>query len=384
MSLIKNKWLSSLLVIFISILVSLLIANGLAAWWVHNHRKDLAETSSEATAAYLAGPAVEFRNKYNWQLHHLRGFKAYGNGSLEPTELLFSTISPFSQQGTNLLIQGDSWAEQANTPTARVLLQDFARSEHIGLVSAGVGSYAPTPMSAQLNILRKDFGLHPTVLVALIDQTDIADEFIRYANPVLNSDGHAISVLSTDNAAQAQDQSLAAQRDQLMRSSKPALIKLFGYKLYRKQEAEIATQDPTKDSVLEPLINGPTPEQKQVFMKRFDAYINNFFVDSAAKTLIVVTHPHRRHLLPSDDPLKYKGNVADLVNATIKASPWAARIKHIDVMADFQKVYGAPDLDRGFYREGDEFSHLSDTTYNSTYLPYLLAQIASLLPAVRQ
>ena len=62
-------------------------------------------------------------------------------------------------------------------------LKKESNKNNLGLINAGISSYSPSPMSIQLFILRKDFNIFPNIIIAIIDQTDIADEIYRYNNP---------------------------------------------------------------------------------------------------------------------------------------------------------------------------------------------------------
>ena len=66
--------------------------------------------------------------------------------------------------------------------TSVKLVQNFKSEKKIGFVNAGVGSYSPSLMSVQLDVLEEDFKIFPSIIIAYIDQTDIGDENCRYKN----------------------------------------------------------------------------------------------------------------------------------------------------------------------------------------------------------
>ena len=104
--------------------------------------------------------------------------------SYDSSHLLYTTINEYSSaRSKNILIQGDSWAERASSVGAYNYLKKESKKNNLGLINAGISSYSPSPMSIQLFILRKDFNIFPNTIVAIIDQTDIADEIYRYNTP---------------------------------------------------------------------------------------------------------------------------------------------------------------------------------------------------------
>jgi hypothetical protein len=133
-------------------------------------------------AQFISAEDVTFYKKYSNQLNHLRGFDFLKqlDPSLPSTHLdyLFSKIGDGKIE---VLLQGDSWAEQFMTSRPTVFtLQNFAETRDVSLIVAGTTSYAPSVMQAQFRILREDFGISPKIVVGVIDQTDIGDELCRY------------------------------------------------------------------------------------------------------------------------------------------------------------------------------------------------------------
>ena len=60
------------------------------------------------------------------------------------------------------------------------LVKKFGDKKKVGLINAGIGSYSPTLMNIQLDVLQEDFKIFPDIVIAYIDQTDIGDENCRY------------------------------------------------------------------------------------------------------------------------------------------------------------------------------------------------------------
>ena len=62
------------------------------------------------------------------------------------------------------------------------MLNQSKKKQMIGFVSGGTGSYSPSLMNLQLDVLEQDFKILPNIVIAYVDQTDIGDENCRYKN----------------------------------------------------------------------------------------------------------------------------------------------------------------------------------------------------------
>ena len=101
----------------------------------------------------------------------------------DDNSFFYSVISNFDiKNKDNILIQGDSWAEIANKKKIFSYLKKYSDKNNVGIINGGISSYSPSPMTSQLYILEKEFEIKPTIIIAIIDQTDIGDELYRYLN----------------------------------------------------------------------------------------------------------------------------------------------------------------------------------------------------------
>ena len=119
---------------------------------------------------------IKFYDHYHKELHHLGRLNEADPQN--PSSLMFEQIGDGS---SDIIIQGDSWAEQYRIEKSKEYLKRFVQknSQH-KMILAGTGSYSPSIMTSQLFLLRNNFGYNPEILVAVIDQTDIGDELCRY------------------------------------------------------------------------------------------------------------------------------------------------------------------------------------------------------------
>lgn len=372
----KKNLFQNTIVFITSIAVTLLLCNLGAYFWVQNRLKRMQDDNVAAENRYMQPDMQAFRSLYQNRLDHLRGTRDFDEKS-EPTDQLFTVIEPFSTRGKNVLLQGDSWANQVtwgdkNGDNPVKLIKRWAEINKTGFIAAGVGSYAPSPMTIQLSILRTDFNLHPTTIVALVDQTDMGDERYRYPDPKQDGTGRVIAIHDQNFSSPNLDASLTIEKNRLIRSDSFALYKLIKYKLLSKQEN--TAPPPSGDKILEPLRNGVDADLASIFKSRLNKYIDECFADPATQNIILVTHPHRNHLVKTPDGKLYISDVSDLVLDTAQSSRYRNKIKVINMGKHFESVYTGKSIDQVF-KYDDPFSHLTDETYLNNFLPFVLSQV---------
>jgi hypothetical protein len=95
--------------------------------------------------------------------------------------MFYETFSEFKKKNNeNILLQGDSWAHAANLKKIKEKLTILAKKNNWGLINGGTISYSISPMTVQLDIITKKFKKKPSIIIAIIDQTDFGDELHRY------------------------------------------------------------------------------------------------------------------------------------------------------------------------------------------------------------
>ena len=328
----------------------------------------------------------KIKKKYRDILPYIRDQNKFKNSndymvSYDSSHLLYTTINEYSSaRSKNILIQGDSWAERASSVGAYNYLKKESKKNNLGLINAGISSYSPSPMSIQLFILRKDFNIFPNTIVAIIDQTDIADEIYRYNTPDWS-----------ENKINYFDFEHEEPLVQVFASNNLSIVKLFNIgeifftakkkkfnnnniktMKYFFQRIKIFVKGiPT---VLFPLINGFSESDKLIFTERVNNYIDIAFQDQKMKKLIFVTHPHKNHLIDSDE--KYKSEIGSVIKEIIENSIYKNKIKHIDFYKNDKAPLEDQDIKKMFPKD-DVYSHLTDEMYVNYYLPYILKNIVT-------
>lgn len=194
-----------IILILISLFIGLIL--GYSAFFLFYNIK----FDEKIKKALLPKEKYEIILKYLETVNHIR--PEYVNTS----ELVYSVINPYSSKA-NILMQGDSWFQQINFPAkdnaksyfdvniieptkndlkSLNFIINWAEKRNIGVINAGTGSYSPSLMSVQIDVLEKDFNILPNILVSYIDQTDFGDEVCRYSKNKIYENGKLYRVSAT-------------------------------------------------------------------------------------------------------------------------------------------------------------------------------------------
>ena len=286
----------------------------------------------------------------------------------------YSEINKFNiKNNENILIQGDSWAEIANRKKVFSYLQNFAVKNNFGLINAGIGSYSPSPMTSQLYILRKEFNIKPTILISIIDQTDVGDELYRYRSLDQSSFSPVITNLHKEfykNITNDFDKTYLSiiKFAQFCKSYfylHKAIYKFNNFETFKFIIKKFKAKLFNIALVLYPLKYGLTENEKEIFKKRVNNYINIGFSNKDLKKIYFVTHPHKNHLFNKT----YKLDVGDLINEIISTSNNSNNLEHIN-FSDLRIL-----LKEEVFENGDPFSHLTVDSYAKYFYPTIMTKI---------
>ena len=148
---------------------------------------------------------LNFHEKYSKKVHHVREEivldLSFKKSKVE--DLLFTSINKLEDKEMIVLFQGDSYMEQLtvagpgdNRFLSAKLVQQFKSKKKIGFINGGTGSYSPSLMNLQLDVLEQDFEILPNIVIAYFDQSDIGDENCRYKNNKIYENGVLKSIQS--------------------------------------------------------------------------------------------------------------------------------------------------------------------------------------------
>lgn len=292
--------------------------------------------------------------------------------------LFFKTHRKFDKINIeNILIQGDSWAV-AGYKFANNNINSISKKENFGIINGGKISYSISPMNVQLDILTKKFHIKPSIVIAIIDQTDIGDELHRYQT--LNR--KSLNLIDTKVANEFKGNFFEILDGKKINTYKLFLLSKqfwisrlnqfdFDYtktiSYIFKRLFYLTTDTPM---VIAPLKFGLNEEEEKLIKKRFEKYINNVF-SKKVKKLIFVTHPHKNHFIKNG----YVENINTIVNGAINNSIYKNKILHINFEKDFKKIYPNISIEEIFFsQDEDTFSHLRDNIYRDYYFPYIFSK----------
>tara|TARA_B100001250_G_scaffold357093_1_gene332601 strand:- start:3936 stop:5030 length:1095 start_codon:yes stop_codon:yes gene_type:complete len=284
----------------------------------------------------------------------------------------YSVIRNFDNKNkNNILIQGDSWAEVANKKKIFSYLIKYSDKHNVGIINAGISSYSPSPMTSQLYILEKEFEIKPSIIIAIIDQTDIGDELYRYYTLEKNSFSPSLTKIQ---------RKFYLESNEKFKKSNLFSLKLinfiYSYFLFQKEIYNNNSFNAAKiifkkiksklfgvPLVLSPLKFGINEIEKNIFKSKLNNYINLAFQNSDLKRIYFVTHPHVKHLNK-----EFKTNVNTIIDEIINEN------KKKDIIhLDFEILMNS--FDMKIFLKGDEFSHLTENAYANYYYPKIFNKI---------
>ena len=298
---------------------------------------------------------LNFHEKYSKKLHHIREELDLNTLFKRPKveDLLFTTITNPEEKEVIVLFQGDSWMEQLTSPVddnfiSVELVQKFKSNKKIAFINGGTGSYSPSIMNLQLDVLEHDFKIFPNIIIAYIDQTDIGDENCRYKNNKVYKDGVLKSIqpeahlMYRDlfNYSQIygiskiflKDNSKISKTFQLINFKFKYGITKSSIRFYRKY---ISNSKLNKSKLIKCyggeianyLIN-PNDADIKYFADSIREYLKKIEQKKHVKKVFLVTAPHKNHFdKDSDQKTSFKLNVSDVVNGVLKDKK---NITHID------------------------------------------------------
>ena len=310
---------------------------------------------------------IIFYDRYYKVLHHLGRLNEVDANN--PSSLIFDAIG---NGGSHILVQGDSWAKQFRSKKSQKYLQKYLNQhKQYKFILAGTGSYSPSIMTSQLNLLRNDFNFNPEYLIAIIDQTDIGDELCRYKDLRKRTQGKIIVEPEPVESFEYNASIQIIDNFKMFFSNHFALFKIAYY--IKNQIIYKINKDNYKlrcgrNQILSPLENGIKNHEKLYILEVLKDYFDEAFSSSNLKELIIVTHPHKRHL--SND---FALDVGTLIQEAKEKSIHRKKIKSVS-FSEILKNYSDKEINKIFI-ESDPYSHLNDDYFLNNFLPHILAEI---------
>lgn len=289
---------------------------------------------------------LNFYKKYTNHLHHLRDTIDHPK---EPSGYLFNFIKKSDQKDT-ILFQGDSRANQIDDIASWD--KDFFNNYNSNIVSGGSSSFSPSLMSVQLDILVKDFNIKPNILVALIDPTDLGDEYCRYKDKVIIEENKIKKVEKSLLKGDFYFYENIFLLSEINFSKKPKFIYLpkliyhfFKYNLQTVSNCRF-------DEIQKYLINKDINAENH-FNYIVNSYLNNIKSYSFIDQIYFVFYPHVQHIDKNVYGVKYEIKLNNVLKDTLSDKVNIIDFHKEQIFKDFKDNYFE------VFSENDPASHLT-------------------------
>ena len=310
---------------------------------------------------------IDFNDSYYKILHHLKGLHEADSNNI--SSLMFDELG---NGKSNVIIQGDSWAQQYRAKRPMEYLSHFLKENtNLKLILAGTGSYSPSIMTAQLNLLRNEFNFRSDYIIAVIDQTDIGDELCRYRGLREKNNNRIIVKPEPKNSLEPNSMYFIIDNFKMFFSKNFSLYKVLYYfkNLYTYKELKKKYKIKCGgNQILNPLRNELHIKDEKYIISIFNDYFDEVFSDISLKKLIIVTHPHEGHLTG-----EYSLNIETLIVKVIEDSIYKNKIKILSFLKEVEK-YSNEEIENIFV-DNDPYSHLKEDYFLNKILPRVLNEI---------
>ena len=339
---------------------------------------------------------LNFHEKYSKKVHHIRQEKVLDWLWKKPKveDMMFTTINKLEDKELIVLIQGDSFMEQLTNSSyykqdtnvelltngekpkniSVELVQKFKSKKKVGFVSGGTGSYSPSLMNLQLDVLEQDFKILPNVVIAYVDQSDIGDEYCRYKNHRFYENGVLKSIQPESHLMWREtfNYSEIYEKSKISLKNKSKILQTFfltnfnfkyGFvksstRLYRKY---ISTNKADKEKLtkcywgtIEKYLIKHHDTETEYFKDQVKKYLENMKKKEHIEKIFFVTFPHKKNFNKT-----YKLNVSDVIESVVKDEKIVTHINFSKILLNdnnfnYENIY----LNDGIHLNRDNHANL--------------------------
>ena len=339
---------------------------------------------------------LNFHEKYSKKVHHIRQEKVLDWLWKKPKmeDMMFTTINKLEDKELIVLFQGDSYIEQLTNSSyykqdaplellpdgekpkniSVKLVQQFKSKKKVGFVSGGTGSYSPSLMNLQLDVLEQDFKILPNVVVAYVDQSDIGDENCRYKNHRFFENGLLKSIQPESHLMWREtfNYSEIYEKSKISLKNKSKILQTFfltnfnfkygfiksSIRLYRKY---ISTNKVDKEKLakcywgeIEKYLIKRQDTETKYFKDRVKEYLENMKKKEHIEKIFFVTFPHKKNFNKT-----YKLNVSDVIESVVKDEKIVTHINFSKILLNdnnfnYENIY----LNDAIHLNGDNHANL--------------------------
>ena len=339
---------------------------------------------------------LNFHEKYSKKVHHIRQEKVLDWLWKKPKveDMMFTTINKLEDKELIVLIQGDSFMEQLTNSSyydqdtnvelltngekpkniSVELVQKFKSKKKVGFVSGGTGSYSPSLMNLQLDVLEQDFKILPNVVIAYVDQSDIGDENCRYKNLRFFENGVLKSIQPESHLMWREtfNYSEIYEKSKIRLKNNSKILQTFfltnfnfkyGFvksstRLYRKY---ISTNKADKEKLtkcywgtIEKYLIKHHDTETEYFKNQVKEYLEKMKKKEHIEKIFFVTFPHKKNFNKT-----YKLNVSDVIESVVKDEKIVTHINFSKILLNdnnfnYENIY----LNDGIHLNRDNHANL--------------------------
>lgn len=328
---------------------------------------------------------VDFYADHVAGIHHLRDFGKWSTAE-NPRNFLYNVHPGFEDGAERLLVQGDSWAEGLALDASLERIMGRRGMHDIGVIHAGTTSYSPSPMTLQLRRLRQRHGIQATLVLALIDQSDVGDEGCRYSRAsVYDESGNLVWLLAPEiDEVSAYDVRRSLLRYRYLHLEPIKTIALLNDLMLQDRLFPLTRRRGSRCGWADILRFAETGSEAEAHVASFERalaqYLTEVFAAPEVRQLLLVTHPHRRHFVADRYGPPFVGDVGTLVRRVVADHPQRSRIRHLDFREEFKDVYGELPLE-SIFRRRDRGSHLTAARKEAEFPERIVTALVELLRA---
>ncbi len=339
---------------------------------------------------------LNFHEKYSKKVHHIRQEKVLDWLWKKPKveDMMFTTINKLEDKELIVLIQGDSFMEQLTNSSyykqdtnielltngekpkniSVELVQKFKSKKKVGFVSGGTGSYSPSLMNLQLDVLEQDFKILPNIVIAYVDQSDIGDENCRYKNHRFFENGVLKSIQPESHLMWREtfNYSEIYEKSKISLKNNSKILQTFfltnfnfkygfvksSIRFYRKY---ISTNKVDKEKLtkcywgtIEKYLIKHHDTETEYFKDQVKKYLENMKKKEHIEKIFFVTFPHKKNFNKT-----YKLNVSDVIESVVKDEKIVTHINFSKILLNdnnfnYENIY----LNDGIHLNGDNHANL--------------------------
>ena len=339
---------------------------------------------------------LNFHEKYSKKVHHIRQEKVLDWLWKKPKveDMMFTTINKLEDKELIVLIQGDSFMEQLTNSSYYMhetnmelltngekpknisveLVQKFKSKKKVGFVSGGTGSYSPSLMNLQLDVLEQDFKILPNIVIAYVDQSDIGDEYCRYKNHRFYENGVLKSIQPESHLMWREtfNYSEIYEKSKIRLKNNSKILQTFfltnfnfkyGFvksstRLYRKY---ISTNKADKEKltkcywgIIEKYLIKHHDTETEYFKYQVKEYLEKMKKKEHIEKIFFVTFPHKKNFNKT-----YKLNVSDVIESVVKDEKIVTHINFSKILLNdnnfnYENIY----LNDGIHLNRDSHANL--------------------------